>query len=118
MLLGYTQNHTGGTYLNFNICTNFILLSHDIIWLNKTCVEYVSRWKHTKDDSNIFQYEYEFGKRNHVKIDPVNTDNIKPGKNIKTEQGSGVGGEVKYIQKTIKIFYFKKQEKKGKQDHY
>ena len=43
MFLGYDQNHTSGTYRMLNLCTKFIKLSRDGIWLHKTYGEYVSR---------------------------------------------------------------------------
>ena len=43
MLLGYAQNDTGGTYHMLNIRTKRVVLSHDIIWLNKTYGEYAPK---------------------------------------------------------------------------
>ena len=43
MLLGYAQKHTGVTNHMLNICTKCILLSRDIIRLNKTNGEYETR---------------------------------------------------------------------------
>ena len=56
MFLGYEQNHTRGTYRILNIHTNCIVLSREIIWLNKTYGEYVSRKWNTKADSYILKY--------------------------------------------------------------
>ena len=36
MFLGYAQNHTNSTYRMLNLRTKWILLSRDVIWLNKT----------------------------------------------------------------------------------
>ena len=55
MFLGYAQNHNGGTYCMLNIQTKRISLSSDVIWLNKTYIEYVSRKENTKADSYILQ---------------------------------------------------------------
>ena len=35
MFLGYEQNHTGGKSHVINICTKFIILRRDVIWLSK-----------------------------------------------------------------------------------
>ena len=43
MLLDYEQNHMVGTYHMLNIGTKPILLSHEIICLNKTYGNYVLR---------------------------------------------------------------------------
>ena len=43
MFLGYAQNIMDGTYDMLKLCTKHIVLSHDIIWLNKTYGEYVPR---------------------------------------------------------------------------
>ena len=40
--LGYAQNHMGGTYHMLNLRTKRIVLSRDIIWLNKTHGKYIS----------------------------------------------------------------------------
>ena len=42
MLLGYAQNHMGGTYRMLNLCTKIIILVCNVICLNKTYDEYVS----------------------------------------------------------------------------
>ena len=57
MVLGYAQNHTVGTYLMLNLRTKFILISRDIIWLNKAYGEYVSRKENTNSDTYILQDE-------------------------------------------------------------
>ena len=41
MFLGYTKNHTDSTYRMLNLCTKRIVLSRDVIWLNKNYVMYV-----------------------------------------------------------------------------
>ena len=43
MFLGYAQNHIGGTYHMLNIRTKIIVLSCDVIWLNKTYCAYISK---------------------------------------------------------------------------
>ena len=43
MLIGYVKNYTIGTYRMLNLRTKHIILIRDIIWLNKTYGEYVSR---------------------------------------------------------------------------
>ena len=57
-----------------NIRTKCIVLSCDVIWIKKTCGEYVSRKDHTKADSNILQDEDESNKWAYVKNDPVNNE--------------------------------------------
>ena len=52
MILDYAQNHTGITYWVLNICTELILLSLDVIWVNKTYREYVFIKK--KPEANTF----------------------------------------------------------------
>ena len=42
MFLGYAQNLTGATYRMLNMRTKCIVLSHEVIYLNKTYREYVS----------------------------------------------------------------------------
>ena len=74
MLLGYAQNHRGGTYCMLNLRTKCIVLSHDGICLNKTYSEYVSRKYHTKANSYILQDEEEYYKWAYVKIDTVMTE--------------------------------------------
>ena len=59
MFLGYTQNHTGGTYRMLNLCTKHIVISHDVIWLKKTYGEYVPRKENTKADTYIIQNDDE-----------------------------------------------------------
>ena len=43
MFLDYAKNHTGGKYRMLNLRSKRILLSHDVIWINKTQGEYISR---------------------------------------------------------------------------
>ena len=38
MLLGYAQNHTGGTYQMLNLCAKRIVLSYVVIWQKKPMV--------------------------------------------------------------------------------
>ena len=68
-----------------NLCTKNIVLICDVIWLNKTYGEYISRQKHIKPDIYILQYEYYYDKWDCVKIDPVKTTNIKNEKNVRTD---------------------------------
>ena len=58
IFLGYAQNHTGGIYLMLNLRTKRIVLIRDVIWLNKTYGEYISRKETTKMTSYILQDEY------------------------------------------------------------
>ena len=39
----------------FDLCTKFIVLIHDITWMNKTCGEYISRPENSKYDSYILE---------------------------------------------------------------
>ena len=81
MFLGYAQNHTGNTYRMLNLCTKIIVLSRDVIWLNKTYGKYISRKQNTKSDTYILQDEDKSYDWDHGKIDPVKktvkTDNVK-----------------------------------------
>ena len=86
MFLGYAQKHMGGTYHMLNLRTKCIVLSHDIIWLNKTYSEYVSRQEYTKSDSYILQSEYESHKWYQVNIDNFKTEHIKIQQKFKTGQ--------------------------------
>ena len=96
-----------------NICTKCTVLSHDVIRLNKTYGEYVSRKENTKADSFVLQNEDESYKWDRKKIDPVknevNTENIKTEGNINTEQDYN---KEEYVQKTINRVPLEKQEKK------
>ena len=73
LLLGYAQNHIGGTYHILNLWKIYIGLSCIIIWINKNYGEYVSRKKNTKENSYILQDEYKSDIWTHIKMDPVNT---------------------------------------------
>ena len=73
MFLGYTQNHTSGTYRMLNLCTKHIVLSRDIILLNKTYREYVSRKYNTKAEDYILQCEDDSYNWANIKIDHVKT---------------------------------------------
>ena len=79
MLLVYAQNHADGTYCKLNICTKCIVLSPDVIWLNKTYGEYVSRKENTKVDTYILKDEYESYNWYHILIDPLKNE-------VKTEK--------------------------------
>ena len=59
MLLGYAKHDMGSTYHMLNICTKHIVISHDVIWLNKTYGEYVPRKENTKADTYIIQHDDE-----------------------------------------------------------
>ena len=60
-----------------NICTKYIVISCDVIWINKTYGDYVSRKETTKMTSDIFQDEYDYDKWAYVKIDPVRTEDVQ-----------------------------------------
>ena len=81
MLLGCVQNHNGDAYRMLNLSKKCILLSRDIIWINKTYGEYISRKENTKANIYILQDEYKSYTWDHVKIDPfnneVNNENVK-----------------------------------------
>ena len=81
MFLGYVQDYTVGTYRILNMRTKFIVLSRDVIWLNKTYEDCVSRKDNTKADSYILQNEDNYYKWDHLKIYPVKnkvrTENVK-----------------------------------------
>ena len=93
-----------------NLHTKRIVLSHDIIWLNKNYREYVSIKENTKEENYILQYEDESYNWVWVKIDPikteVNTENRKTEENINADQDSR--GE-EDTHKTIKSVSFEKQ---------
>ena len=75
MFLGYVQDYTVGTYRILNIRTKFIVLSRDVIWLNKTYEDCVSRKDNTEADSYILQNEDNYYKWDHLKIDPAQNEN-------------------------------------------
>ena len=81
-----------------NLRIKFILLSHDVIWLNKTYGEYVSRRENTNSNTYILQYEYKSYNWDHVKIDSfkteVKTENVKTEENIKTKKDSRMEEDV------------------------
>ena len=112
MFLGYGENNTGGTYRMLNLCTKRIVLSCDIIWINKIYREYVSRKVNTKPDTYIIQDEDKSYNWDHVKIDPIKndgkTENVKTEENVSTNHNYR-GEEDTY--KTIKVVYLSKQEK-------
>ena len=119
MSLGYAQNHTGVKYRLFIICTKRIVLSCDIIWLNKTYREYVSKRENTNKYSYNLQNEDDLYKWAHLKIDPVKnkdkTKNVKTEGKVKTKQYFNNKEEA---QKIIKGFSFAKQENQVKQYHH
>ena len=80
---------------NHILCTKHVVLSRDVIWLNKTYGEYVSRKDHTKSDSFIIQDEDDSDKCSYVKTNPVNTEvNTEDIKTRKTlTPRSILGGE-------------------------
>ena len=85
----------------FDLCTNFIVLIHDIIWINKTCGEYISRTEHSKYDSYIIQDEGKSDKWAHINIDPLNIEIVRINKIFKTNQY--YTGE-EYVLKTTRTF--------------
>ena len=92
MLLGYAQNHTGGTYRMLNLGTKRNVLSCDVIWSNKTYGQYVPRKENTNADSNFLKNEDESYRWAHIKINPVknetNTENLKTKENVDTKKYS------------------------------
>ena len=54
-LLRYARKQTCIKYHMFDLCTKFIVLIHDITWMNKTCGEYISRPENYKYDSYILE---------------------------------------------------------------
>ena len=67
-----------------NLGTNFIALSRDVIWINKTYVEYVSRKENTKEDTYTLQDEDKSYNWAHIQINPVNNE-VK-NESVKTEE--------------------------------
>ena len=86
MFLGYSQNHTRGTYCMLNLRKKCIVLSREILCLDKTYVRYVSIQEHTKAGSYIIQDVDESDKWYHIKTYPFKTENIKINQNVKTKQ--------------------------------
>jgi len=41
IFVGYAENHTGDVYRLLNLKTDKIVLSRDVVWLNKTFEEYM-----------------------------------------------------------------------------
>ena len=107
MFLVYVQNNTGSTYHMLNIGSKLIVLSRDVICLDKTYGQYVSRKENTTADSYVLQDEEDSNNWSHVKIDPVKneikSENVKNEGKVKTQQYSS--GE-KDAQKTIKSVSF------------
>ena len=64
---GYAHNHADITYHMLNPRTKRIVLSHNVIRINKTYGEYVSRKQHTKYNSYTLQYEDEPNKWSYKK---------------------------------------------------
>ena len=64
-----------------NLRMKSIMLIRDVIWMNKTHVEYASIKEGTKETIHILQDEYESYNWGHVKMDTVKievkTDNVK-----------------------------------------
>ena len=122
MFLGYAQNHTYSTHHMLILRTKRILLSRDVIWLNKTYVEYVSKREHSKDESNNLQYKYQSTARANVKNDPtrteVNTEYVKNKKSVDNKQDNREEEYVKYAQKNIKTGSFKIHKNQFKQDNH
>ena len=118
MFLGYAQNHTDVTYHMLNLCTECILLSHNLIWFKKTYGECVSRRENNKADSYILKNEGGYYKWSHVKNDPVNnevkTKNVKTKENVGTKQYSN---REEAVQNIFKRVSFAKQENQVKQFH-
>ena len=73
MLLDCVHNYMAGAYRMLNLRTQFIVLSYDIMWINKTYCEYVSGQEHTKACSFILQHKYESNKWYHIWFDPFKT---------------------------------------------
>ena len=96
-----------------NLHTKRILLSRDLTQINKTYGDYVSRKQHTKYDSYIPQDEYNYNNWDHVKNDPpktkVKTEYVNNEHNVNTDQDSWGEEDVKYVYKTIKAIYLKKE---------
>ena len=79
-----------------NIRTKHIVLISDVICLNKTHGEYVSKRETTKETSYIRQDEDDYDKWDYVKMDPVNTEiNDEDVKLNKTLQLSSILWEKK-----------------------
>ena len=71
-----------------NIQPKHILLICNIIWINKTCGEYISKSEQTRFDSYTLQDEYKSYKWAHVNIYPVKSENVKTEKNVNTKNNS------------------------------
>ena len=90
MFLGYSKAHTGGTYCMLNLLKIHLILSREIIWLNKTYGEYLPRKENTNTDTYILQDKDDPNNWAHIKIDlfnnEVSTENVKTEENVNTEQ--------------------------------
>ena len=73
-----------------NLRTKHIILSHDVIFLNRTYSEYLSRKENTKADTYIPQDEYESQNWAHVKCYPfkneIKDETVKIEENFNTEK--------------------------------
>ena len=90
-----------------NLCTKCTVLIRDVIWLNETYSEYLSRKENTKENTYILQDEEGSYNWDNVKMDPVKTENLKTEENVKSEKYYRAEEEV---QKTTKTVFFAKQE--------
>ena len=71
-----------------NIRTKYIVLSCNIVWINKTYGDYVSIKDHTKGNKYILQYEDKLDKWSYVKINTVKTEDMKTKQNFSTKYDS------------------------------
>ena len=90
MLLGYEQNYMGCTRHMFNIQKKIIVLSRDVIWLNKIHGEYIPRKETTKATSYTLCDKDEPNNRAYVKMNPlkteVKTEDVRYEHTVKTNQ--------------------------------
>ena len=70
----------------FNLCTKYIVISRDFIWLNKTYGKYISGKENTRSDTYILKDEDKYYNWANRKIGPVKnevkTENINIEENI------------------------------------
>ena len=92
-----------------NICMEIILLSCDIIWLNKTYRDYVSRWEHTKAYIYILKDWYKSYDWDNVKNDPVKNEHVKIEQDVKTDQDYRGEENTEDVNKTTKTVSSEKQ---------
>ena len=57
-----------------NLGSKYIVLRHDVIWLNKTYGECVQRKENTSADTYILQDEEKYYNWDHIKVDPVKNE--------------------------------------------